>query len=112
MTFKEQLTDSIRYWEPRRLIYNGALGLVVVGTFITSPPGAKQQLNIGLALFVFVLAVLANVAYCAAYVADLFAQSSEFRELWLRFRWLVLAVGIAFGGTLTWFFASGLFAPR
>lgn len=100
------------YWEPRRILYNGALGLVVLGTVAAHWPQSKLQLSIPMALLVFVLAVLANVCYCAAYIPDLFAQSSGFRDLWVRVRWIVLALGIAFAGALAWFFAEALFSPQ
>jgi hypothetical protein len=59
---------------------------------------------------IFVLAVLANVAYCAAYVVDIFAQHSGFQALWLRYRWIVLAIGILFAGAITHLVAMGMFA--
>jgi len=38
-------------------------------------------------LLLFLLAVLANVACCAAYVVDIFA--SGYREQWWKLRWIV-----------------------
>ena len=58
----------------------------------------------------FVLAVLANLCYCAAYIADVFAQFSGFRLAWIRWRWLLLTVGILFAGIITRFFALGFFS--
>jgi len=31
---RELITDALRYWEVRRLFYNGLLGTVVVGHFV------------------------------------------------------------------------------
>jgi hypothetical protein len=61
-------------------------------------------------LLLFVLAVLANVAYCAAYAVDVVAQISAFRGTWLRMRWMLLVVGVLFAGVLARFFSGGLFA--
>jgi hypothetical protein len=55
--------------------------------------------------------VLANVAYCAAYLADVFAQWSSYRDLWRRIRWVLFAVGMLFAGILTRFIAIGIFWP-
>jgi energy-coupling factor transporter transmembrane protein EcfT len=55
------------------------------------------------------LAVLANIAYSAVYVADVFIQFSGFRTSRLRWRWLLLLVGFAFAGVLTHFFSNGMF---
>jgi len=56
-----------------------------------------------------VLAVLANIAYCAAYPVDVFAQMSTFRHNWLRYRWVLLAIGIVFASIITRFFVQSMF---
>lgn len=82
---REALTDSIKYWEPRRLLYNVALGAIVLTYFALNYPGSKLVFSSlsGILLF-FILCVLANVAYCAAYAVDLFAQMSGFKERWRK----------------------------
>jgi hypothetical protein len=110
-TFRESLTDAIRYWEPRRLLYNLVLAATVLTYFGLNYPASKEALlSVDGALFIFILAVLANVAYCAAYVVDIFAQLSEFRPVWLKYRWAMLAIGIFFAGAITRFFALGMFS--
>ncbi len=108
-SLREMVTDAIRYWEPRRLIYNAALALIVVGYFVVSWPESRTTFTFDGILFLFVLAVLANFCYCGAYVADIFAQYSGFRALWLRWRGLLLALGITFAAIVTRFFALGFF---
>jgi hypothetical protein len=58
----------------------------------------------------FLLAVLANVAYCAAYVPDMLAQLSDLRAVWLRYRWMLFVIGLTFAGIITRFLAIGMFA--
>ena len=106
--FGELASDALRYWEPRRAIYNAVLLCVVVVEFVIRWPGSKSALKADTILVCFLLAVLANVAYCAAYGVDLFVQFAGMRASWLRMRWLVLAVGIAFAATITHFFAPGI----
>ena len=55
------------------------------------------------------LAVLANVAYCAAYLPDLFAQASGFRDSWRRYRWILFAIGLLFAGVITRYWAIAFF---
>jgi hypothetical protein len=105
----DSVTDAIRYWEPRRLVYNGALAVVVVIYFWTGLPGSKQNLNADFVLGLFLLVVIANVAYCAAYLADIFAQLSNFRDVWRRVRWVLFAVGTLFAAIITRFIAMGMF---
>ena len=108
---REAVTNSIRYWEPRRILYNASLAAIVLLYFFLATPASRQAvLNLNGILFLFLLAVLANVAYCAAYVVDVFAQMSGFQSVWLKYRWVLLLTGIAFAGTITRFFAIALFA--
>jgi sensor histidine kinase regulating citrate/malate metabolism len=59
------VANALRYWEPRRLIYNAVLGVVVVGQFLLAWPLSREKMSLDLMLGLFVLAVLANIAYCA-----------------------------------------------
>ena len=78
-SIRDMATDALRYWEPRRLVYNGVLALVVVGYFLAEWPASKSSVTMDSVLHLFLLAVFANVLYCAAYVADGFVQLSGFR---------------------------------
>jgi hypothetical protein len=108
ITARDALSDAIRYWEPRRILYNAALLLVVAITYWANLPASRVVVNADSLLVFFVLAVLANVAYCAAYVVDVIAQISAFRGKWLRVRWMVLLIGVLFAGVLAYFFSGGL----
>src|SRR2546423_1595431 len=81
-TFRESVSDAIRFWEPRRLVYNALLSVIVLFYFFRAYPASKAVLTLDSILGLFLLAVLANVAYCSAYVADAFAQWSSYRDLW------------------------------
>lgn len=107
---REVLTNALRYWEPRRVIYNAILACVVLAYFVAAWPASKSTITINGVLFVFVLAVLANVAYCAAYLGDVFVQFSGFQKAWYRWRWLLFVVGTTFAAVITRFFALGFFA--
>jgi hypothetical protein len=98
MNLREIITDSIKYWEPRRLIYNGALSLTVIADLIKQ----RDFDLLGGIPGLFVLAIIANVLYTTVYIADVFVQLSDFRDLWRRFRWLLLAAGTAFACILAW----------
>jgi hypothetical protein len=106
------LSEAIRYWEPRRLLFNAIQLLVIATIFALNLPGSRARLNIGLVLFLFVLAVLANVAYCSAYLVDVIVQLSAFRTRWLRYRWVMFLIGLGFAGALTYFFSTGLLFAR
>ena len=100
---------GLRYWEPRRLVYNGVLALVVVVHFFLTWPASLSKISFDGVLGLFVLAVLANVAYCAAYVPDLFVQFAGLQAPWRWGRSLLLLLGTLFGATMAHFFAKGMF---
>jgi hypothetical protein len=106
---RDSTTDAIRYWKPRRLAYNAVLAAIVLMYFAVGYPVSRATLDLDKVLSLFLLAVLANVAYCAAYVVDLFAQMSGYRDHWRRYRWMLFSIGILFAAILTRFWAAGLF---
>jgi hypothetical protein len=110
-TIREWATDAIRYWEPRRILYNLILSAIVLGYFVVGLPGSRGIISLNFVLGLFLLAVLANIAYCAAYVADIFAQASGFRELWQKYRWILFVIGVLFAGILARFWSLSFFNP-
>ena len=84
--------------------------VVVAITFWLNLPYSKSAITIDSVLWLFLLAVLANVAYCAAYAVDIFVQISAFEEQWRQFRWLLFALGLAFASVLSRYFSMALFA--
>jgi hypothetical protein len=108
----EAATNGIRYWEPRRLIYNAVLSAVVVIYFFAGWPVSREALSVNVMLNLFQLAVIANVLYSSAYVPDVFVQLSSLRPAWLRSRWLLFLVGTTFAATFARFISIALFTPR
>lgn len=95
------LRTAARYWEFRRIVYNVAL-LVLAGMWVSLTwPAFATALTGATLLDLFLIAVLANVAYCVVYLVDILVQRSTWRAGWLRHRWLlwvaatVLAVALA-----------------
>jgi hypothetical protein len=109
ISLRETLGNALRYWELRRIAYNAVLGAIVLAFFVSGLPESRETLSVDLAQGLFILAVLANVAYCAAYPVDVFAQLSSLRANWLRVRWLLFMVGVLFAGIITRFIAEGIF---
>jgi hypothetical protein len=102
------VAHGLRYWEPRRLIYNGVLGLVVLGHFLLALPASREKLSFDLVLGLFVLAVLANIAYCAVYLIDLFVQFSGLNAAWRWGRVVLLIIGTTFAAAIAHFFSIGI----
>ena len=104
--FRDLLSDAIRYWEPRRIWYNAFLALIVLGWAAFTWPHFRSAFTWASLLLLFVLAVLANVCYCAAYVADIPMQYSAFRDVWRRRRWGIWLVGLLFAGIITFYWIA------
>ena len=90
---KDLMTDALRYWEPRRLAYNGVLAVIVV-VYASGPAGSRAGEWLPVLATLFVLAVGANVAYYGAYPVNLFLQCSDFGSAWLRYRWGLFLIGL------------------
>jgi hypothetical protein len=110
-TLRDYFTDAIKFWEPRRVIYNLTLAAIVIIYFAVGYPSSKAVLSIDFLLGLFLLAVAANIAYCAAYLVDVFVQASGFREVWQRSRWVLFAIGTTFAAIITRFVTMDIFHP-
>jgi hypothetical protein len=99
-TFRDLISDAIRYWEPRRLVYNLVLVAIVLGWVAVTWPHLRSALTWPSALAVFVLAVLANVCYCTAYLVDITVQYSDFQGIWRKWRWALWVIGMISAGVI------------
>ena len=108
-TLRECASDAIKFWERWRIAYNLVLAVIVIIYFAHNYPSSRTALSLNLCLGLFLLVVVANIAYCAAYIVDVFAQWSGFRDLWQRYRWLLFVIGTVFASILTRFVAMGMF---
>src|SRR6266852_3518066 len=93
--FRGFLTDAVRFWEPRRLTYNLVLAVVVVIWLVASWPHFRPAFTLHSLLLLSILALLANVCYCAAYLVDIPMQSLSADAL-KRLRWVLWVIGPLF----------------
>jgi hypothetical protein len=94
--FRELLTDAVRYWEPRRIVYNLVLAAVVLGWIVFSWPHFRPALTLSSLLLLAILALLANACYCAAYLMDIPMKGSSLAMIWKRRRWGLWLIGTLF----------------
>ena len=105
---KSITTDAARYWEARRPIYNALLVAVVFGYWFAGLPGSREVMTFDTLSALFVLAVIANVLYSAAYVPDLFMQHTDLADTWRTYRWGLLVIGCAMAATIARFVSMDL----
>jgi hypothetical protein len=90
------LAVALRFWEPRRIFYNLVLAAVVVAWLVLTWPHFRPAFTRTSLLFLVIMALLANVCYCAAYLVDLPLQHSTLCAVWRRWRWALWLVGTLF----------------
>lgn len=95
-SFRGFLTDAIRFWEPRRLVYNLVLAIVVVIWIVASWPHFRPMYTLHSLLLLSILALLANVCYCAAYLLDIPMQGVSVGDALRRQRWGLWVIGTLF----------------
>jgi hypothetical protein len=89
-------TDTIRYWELRRISYNAALLLLCVWWVVRTWPHFQPAMTLGNLGRMIILAALANVCYSTAYVVDMVAFSSLSEPARRRWRGALLIAGTLF----------------
>jgi hypothetical protein len=104
-------TDAIKFWETFRIIYNIVLGLIVMGFFIYGLFSGQEIAVVETFVSLFILAVIANVLYTAAYIPDLFVQLSDFRDVWRKHRWILFLIGLILASLYTINISHSMFVP-
>ncbi len=78
------------------MIYNALLLAVTFAWVIITWPHFRPALTWSSLPPMGVLALLANICYCAAYLVDIPMQTSPFGEAWKRWRWILWLTGTLF----------------
>jgi hypothetical protein len=97
---REILTDGVHYWELRRIAYNLILAAIFMAWVVISWPHFRGAFTWPHLAALAILAMFANLCYCAAYLADIPMQFSSFRDLWRRRRWMLWLAGMLFATLL------------
>lgn len=106
---KAIISNSIRYWERRRILYNLILlaittirfCILIVNTNFSEFSNFEfTELLIPFVVFLY-YAIMANILYCSAYIVDVFIQLSDFRNSWLKHRWMLFFSGTALASIIT-----------
>jgi hypothetical protein len=90
------LIEAARFWEPRRLLYNLLLFGVVVIWVVRTWPHFRPAMTLESLGIMTVLALLANLCYCAAYLAEILIQNASANTAWNRQRWAIWVLGTLF----------------
>ena len=91
--FGETFAKAVRFWEPRRILYNAVLTAVVLAWIVLSWPHFRPAFHWRTLAPLTALAGMANVCYCAAYLPDLAFQHSGAMAVANRGRWVLWVAG-------------------
>lgn len=101
-------TDALRYWEMMRIAYNLILvGVVAAAALHVGLPA--DQWSFADTMNLLVLAVIANILYCSAYIADIPVQLSAYRAWRRPVRLGLFCLGSLLAGYVTWFTSTTTF---
>src|SRR6476469_2008712 len=95
------LRQASRFWEPGRLWYSAILSAIVLLWVVLTWPHFRAALNWADLGRMTVLGLLANVCYCAAYLAEFFIQGALPARFWRRARYAVWIAGMLFAIVIT-----------
>ena len=109
--FRTSFIAAIRYWEPCRLGYNAVLSAVAITWIFATWPHFRPAFTLNSLPPLLVLALLANVCYCAVYFIELPLQMSVFAAWWRRSRWGLWVVGTLFAVLLEWYWIGDEIYP-
>ena len=100
-SLREIFADAMRFWEPRRIVYNLVLTAVVVGWLVVTWPHFRPAFTLESLFKLFILGMLANFAYIAAYLVDVPMQYASPRAAWRFGRRGLWVMGTVFAFVLT-----------
>lgn len=109
--FREIALDAVRYWEPRRLGYNGLLAAIFLGWVAFTWPHLRGAFTLANVAALAVLALLANVCYSAAYLVDIPLQYTPLRALWRERRRVLWLLGALLAAALAWYWIADEIYP-
>lgn len=94
--FRALLIGALRFWEPRRPVYNLVLAVVVIVWVVASWPHFRPAFTLHSLLLLSILALIANACYCAAYFVDVAMQTLSVGTALNRQRWALWIIGTLF----------------
>jgi hypothetical protein len=109
--FTDAFRKSVLFWEPRRILYNAVLCSVVLAWIVFSWPHFLPAFHLWTLVQLVILAVVANLCYCAAYLPDLTFQHSDVIAVSNRWRWMLWVAGTLFSVLLANYWIPGEVYP-
>ena len=107
VALKSLAVEVLKYWEPRRVVYNLMLLWVTIRDF--RDDGALALLTEPRMLLILAgCAVAANVVYCAAHAVDFTMQLTRLKGVWLKVRWVLFLAGCWLASVLTYQYTGWL----
>lgn len=90
---RDHIRSAVRFWEFARILYNLALLTLVMILLFVNLGAVEWSVIVSWAPGMFMLAIVANVLFCAAYPLDLIAQATPLNAYITPIRWTLLVLG-------------------
>jgi hypothetical protein len=108
---RDSLQNAAHFWEPRRIVFNLVLALIVIGWLVLTWPHFRPAFTLDNLFRLLGLAGLANIFYSVAYVIDLPLQFTSIRNVWQRRRWILWTIGMLFAILITFYWIADEIYP-
>jgi hypothetical protein len=95
-SFPELFSDAIRFWEPLRIFYNLVLIAITLLWLVATWPHFRVALTLTSLGQLVIFGLIANICYCAAYLADIPIQHTSFGIARKHRRWILWSIGTLF----------------
>jgi len=92
-SWRQRFIEAARFWEPRRIVYNLLLSAVAIVWIVASWPHFRPAMTLESLGIMTVLALLANLCYCAAYTAEIPPLGFPLGAARNRGRWAIWVLG-------------------
>lgn len=98
LSLRNVISESIAYWEPRRIIYNSVLVVLAVAFGIVNLRHLEADIDLELFTALAAFLILANLLFSTGYLLDLIAASLNWGLQWRRFRGIGFHAGLLIAG--------------
>jgi len=103
--------NALRYWEIRRIVYNGVLVTITAGWIIVTWPHFEPAITVNSIPPVATLLLIMNACDCLAYLPEITLQRSPLRFLWTQYRWFFWLFGTCVGAALWYYWIADEIYP-
>ncbi len=107
----DSFAEAAGYWERRRVWYNAALAILVLGWLSGPTSHSRPAFTMETGARLTIVACLANLCYCAVYLIDIPLSRSSLKVVWQRRRGMLWIGGTLFAIAVAMYWIADALYP-